>query len=112
MDIKKTIAAANPEMSVKHSIRTLFLDIGGVLLTDGWNHNARKSAAAKFNLEFSEIENRHKMTFAAYEEGKLTLEEYLNLTIFYEERPFDLDHFREFMFAQSKPHIEMIDFVR
>lgn len=112
MDIKKTIAAANPEMSKKHPIRTLFLDIGGVLLTDGWDHNARKNAAAKFNLEFSEMENRHKMTFATYEEGKITIEEYLNLTVFYEERPFTLDQFREFMFAQSEPHSEMIAFVR
>ena len=58
-------------------ITTLFLDIGGVLLTDGWDHRARKRAATNFKLEWAEIEARHNLTFDTYEEGKLTLEEYL-----------------------------------
>ena len=55
-------------------ITTLFLDIGGVLLTDGWDHNARKRAAANFKLELAEMNDRHHLTFETYEEGKLTLE--------------------------------------
>jgi putative hydrolase of the HAD superfamily len=90
-------------------ITTLFLDIGGVLLSDGWDHHARKRAATTFELELAAMEERHHLTFETYEEGKLTLEEYLSLTVFYEERPFTREQFRDFMFAQSQPHPEMID---
>ena len=90
-------------------ITTLFLDIGGVLLTDGWDHHARQRAATHFKLDWDEMENRHQLTFGTYEEGKLTLEEYLSRTVFYEKRPFTRDQFREFMFAQSQPYPEMIE---
>ena len=93
---------------MKKNITTLFVDIGGVLLTDGWDHHARKRAAASFKLDWMEMESRHRLNFATYEEGKLTLEEYLNRTIFYDERPFTRDTFREFMFAQSQPYPDMI----
>lgn len=92
-------------------ITTLFLDIGGVLLTNGWDHHARQRAATKFKLDFAEVEDRHHLVFAAYEEGKLTLAKYLGLTVFYKERPFTPDQFREFMFAQSQSHPEMIELV-
>jgi len=69
-------------------IRTLFLDIGGVLLTNGWDHHARKRAATNFKLELAEMEDRHHLTFDTYEEGKLTLEEYLGRVVFYQKRPF------------------------
>jgi len=90
-------------------ITTLFLDIGGVLLTDGWDRHARKRAATNFKLEWAEMEERHSLNFDTYEEGKLTLEEYLDRVIFYQERPFTRAQFRRFMFAQSKPHPEMIE---
>ena len=99
-------------MKRKSPITTLFLDIGGVLLTDGWDHNARKRAAANFKLELPEMNDRHHLTFETYEEGKLTLEEYLGLVVFYQKRPFTRDQFRRFMFAQSKPYPEMIELVR
>jgi HAD superfamily hydrolase (TIGR01509 family) len=92
-------------------ITTLFLDIGGVLLTDGWDHHARKRAATTFNLELSEMEDRHHLTFDTYEEGKLALEEYLGRVVFYQKRPFTRAQFRRFMFAQSKAHPEMIDLI-
>ena len=92
-------------------ITTLFLDIGGVLLTNGWDHQARKRAATHFKLEWDEEEVRHHLMFDTYEEGKLTLEEYLSRAVFYEERPFTRDQFREFMFAQSHPYPEMIELV-
>jgi len=76
-------------------ITTLFLDIGGVLLTDGWDHHARKRAATNFKLEWAEMEDRHHLTFDTYEEGKLTLEEYLARVVFYQRRPFTRDQFRE-----------------
>ena len=92
-------------------ITTLFLDIGGVLLTDGWNHHARKRAATTFKLELSELERRHHLTFDTYEGGKLTLEEYLSRVVFYQKRKFTRAQFRRFMFAQSKAHPEMIELV-
>ena len=92
-------------------IRTLFLDIGGVLLTNGWDHHARKRAATKFKLELAEMEARHHLTFDTYEEGKLTLEEYLGRVVFYQKRLFTRAQFRRFMFAQSKPYPEMIELV-
>ena len=94
------------------AITCLFLDVGGVLLTDGWDHHARKRAAAHFRLKWTEMEDRHHLTSDTYEEGKLTLEEYLGRVVFYEKRPFTRTEFRRFMFAQSKSYPEMIDLVR
>ena len=67
------------------AITCVFLDIGGVLLTNGWDHHARKRAATNFKLELAEMEDRHHLTFDTYEEGKLTLEEYLGRVVFYQE---------------------------
>jgi putative hydrolase of the HAD superfamily len=92
-------------------ITALFLDIGGVLLTNGWDHHARELAAKTFDLDLAEMEDRHHLTFDTYEEGKLTLEEYLGRVVFYQERPFTRDRFRRFMFAQSKPYPEMIELI-
>jgi len=93
-------------------ITTLFLDVGGVLLTNGWDHHARKRAATNFKLEWTDMENRHRLIFDAYEEGKFTLEEYLSWVVFYQKRLFTRAQFRRFMFAQSKPYPEMIELVR
>ena len=90
-------------------ITTLFLDIGGVLLTNGWDHHARRRAAKHFKLQWAEMDERHNLNFGTYEEGKLTLEEYLGRVVFHEKRPFTRSQFRSFMFAQSKPHPEMIE---
>jgi putative hydrolase of the HAD superfamily len=94
------------------TITCVFLDIGGVLLTNGWDHHARKRAARHFKLELAEIEDRHHLTFDTYEEGKLTLEEYLGRVVFYQKRPFTRAQFRRFIFAQSKPCRKMIELVR
>src|ERR1022692_987064 len=90
-------------------ITTLFLDVGGVLLTDGWAHDARRRAAKNFNLEWAEVESRHRLTFETHEEGKITFEEYLDRVVFYKKRPFTRAEFRLFMFAQSKPYPKMIE---
>ena len=91
---------------------TLFLDIGGVLLTNAWDRKTRKRAAEKFGLDYEEMEERHHLTFDTYEEGKLTLDEYLDRVIFHEKRPFSRDEIRKYMFEQSKPLPEMINLVR
>jgi putative hydrolase of the HAD superfamily len=98
-------------MSNSSSITTLFLDIGGVLLTNGWDHNMRQEAAKTFELDYGEMNERHHLTFDTYEEGKLSLYEYLERLVFYEERPFSLEEFKAFMFEQSQPYQEMVDLV-
>jgi len=89
----------------------MFLDIGGVLLSDGWDHHARMRAAKHFKLKWAEMEQRHSLNFDTYEEGKLTLEEYLDRVVFHEKRSFTRSQFRQFMFAQSKPCPAMIELV-
>lgn len=93
-------------------ITTLFLDIGGVLLTDGWSHASSKLAVKKFNLDLEELNKRHTEALDTYENGKISLKEFLNWTVFYEKRSFTPTQFRKFIFAQSKPYPEMIELVR
>ena len=93
-------------------ITTLFLDIGGVLLTNGWDRAARQRAAVKFGLDHGEMDERHHLTFDTYEAGKLSLDEYLDRIVFYQPRQFSRDDFKAFMYAQSQPFQEMIDLVR
>ena len=92
-------------------ITTLFVDVGGVLLTDGWDHLARKRAARHFKLNWAEMDQRHRLVFETHEEGKLSFEEYLGWVVFFEKRPFTRNQFREFMFAQSKPYTKMLGLV-
>ena len=93
-------------------ITALFLDVGGVLLNNGWDHHARRRAAKHFKLDWAGMEQRHSLNFNIYEEDKLTLDEYLGWLVFYEKRPFTRAEFRRFMFAQSKPYPEMIELIR
>lgn len=90
---------------------TLFLDIGGVVLSNGWDHHARRRAAKAFALEYAELEQRHRAAFEVFETGKLTLDEYLGLVVFHHKRSFTRARFRRFMFAQSHPHPEMLALV-
>ena len=93
-------------------ITTLFLDIGGVLLTNGWDHNIRLNAAQKFGLDSDEMNERHHLTFDTYEAGKLSLDEYLNRVVFYRKRSFSREEFKKFMYDQSKPYPDMIELIR
>ena len=70
-------SAVGERRNNKTAIKCLFVDIGGVLLTDGWDHRARKRAASTFKLKFAHVEERHQSALDVYEEGRLTLEEYL-----------------------------------
>jgi len=90
------------------AITCVFVDVGGVLLTNGWDHHARRRAVAKFKLNWAEMEERHRLVFEIHEEGKLTFEEYLSLVVFYEKRPFTRAQFRRFMCEQSKAYPDMI----
>ena len=99
-------------MKEKTGINCIFLDIGGVLLTNAWGHESRRKAAEVFNLNYKDIDVRHHLNQATYEEGKLTLDEYLTRVIFYEKRDFTPDQFREFIFIQTTPFTEMIELIR
>ena len=99
-------------MKEKKETTHLFVDIGGVLLTDGWGHVSRQKAAEKFDLNWEELENRHSQAFETYELDKLTLGEYMNRVVFFEHRPFTPDQFRDFIFSQSRPYPKMIDLIR
>ncbi len=98
-------------MGSNRAITTLFLDVGGVLLTNGWDHSARERAAQRFKLDLSELQSRHALTFDTYEEGKLSLDEYLDRSVFYEKRSFSRKEFRQFMFDQSQPFPDMLALV-
>jgi putative hydrolase of the HAD superfamily len=93
------------------AITCLFVDVGGVLLTNGWDHHARRRAAKNFQLPWAEMEERHRLVFETHEEGKLTFEEYLGWVVLYQKRSFTRAQFRRFMFAQSRPYSETLDVV-
>jgi len=99
-------------MVMASPIKALFLDIGGVLLTNGWDGRMRHEAVRFFGLDPDEVNERHHLTFDTYEAGKLTLDEYLHRTVFYQPRPFTPDDFKQFMLRQSQPLPQMIDLVR
>ncbi len=94
------------------TITTLFLDIGGVLLTNGWGRQSRDKAVAQFNLDAEEMNERHHLTFDTYEEGKLTLHEYLNRVVFYKPRKFSPEDFVTFMYGESTALPGTIEFFK
>ena len=89
------------------NLKFLFLDIGGVLLSNGWGHESRKKAAKEFNLNYIELNTLHEFIFNVYEIGSISLDEYLNVVIFNHPRKFTRQNFKSFMFAQSTelPHM-------
>jgi putative hydrolase of the HAD superfamily len=94
------------------AITTLFLDIGGVLLTNGWDTPLRKQTAEHFGLDYEEIYHRHHVTYDIYEEGKMTLDEYLWQIVFYAPRPFTPEDFKTYVLEQAKPYQDTIDLVK
>jgi len=94
------------------AIKALFLDIGGVLLTKGWGRDARRRAAERFGLDYDDMQERHALVFHIYEEGRITLSEYLRRVVFYRERDFTEDQFTEFIFAQSEPYPDTLGLIR
>ena len=91
---------------------TLFFDLGGVLLTNGWDTAARRRAAERFGFDFAEFQTRHEMLKTAFETGRLSLSHYIRKAIFHRERDFEPRDLQEFMFAQSQVLGDTLDFVR
>ena len=87
-------------------ITTLFWDIGGVILTNGWDTRSRREAAETFRLDWEEFQDRHDLSFPAFDSGNISLNEYLDRTLFYRPRGFTREEFTAFMFAQSKEYPE------
>jgi putative hydrolase of the HAD superfamily len=98
-------------MKTASPITTLFLDIGGVLLNNGWDHIARRKVAKHFNLDWAEMEKLHRMAFEIHEQGKITLQEYLSLVVFYRKRTFTRAQFQHFMCRLSTSFPEMIELI-
>jgi putative hydrolase of the HAD superfamily len=94
------------------AIRAIFWDVGGVLLTNAWDRNQRIAALEHFHVDEDEFHDRHEMLVSSFERGKITLDEYLDRTVFYRERPFTRDAFREFMFSLSRPFPEVLAFAQ
>ena len=111
MNPNLTAGASIPPESHQRTT-TLFVDIGGVLLTDGWTHESRTAAAKAFDLDPVELEVRHRQAFGTHELGKLSLEGYLEQVVFHQPRPFTHDTFRHFMFDRSSPYPKMIELVQ
>ena len=98
-------------MRTAPAVTCVFLDIGGVVLTDGWGRRSRKLAAAHFKLVLAEMDARHHLTWDTHQAGKLSLDAYLDRVVFYERRTFTKAQFRRFMFAQSQPYPKMLNLI-
>ncbi len=94
------------------TITTLFLDIGGVLLTNGWDRKARQQAADHFHLDREEMDERHHLTYDTYEQGKLSLDDYLKRVVFCQERSFSASEFKAYMLSLSQAYPAMLELVR
>jgi putative hydrolase of the HAD superfamily len=90
------------------SITALFWDVGGVVLSNGWNHDARRKACSKFGLDCENFEARHESLVEYLEVGRISLDEYLEQAIFYRHRRFSKDEFKAFIFHQSQPHLDVL----
>ena len=83
-------------------VTALFWDVGGVILSNGWDRGARARAAKKFGLDWEEFQDRHELASPAFETGRIPLDTYLQRTVLYRKRSFTREEFTHFMFAQSE----------
>ena len=91
---------------------TLFFDVGGVILTNGWDTAARNRAIEAFGLDGVDFHTRHGMVKTAFETGRLSLDSYIEKTVFHVARPFSPADFRAFMFQQSQLLGDTLEWVR
>jgi putative hydrolase of the HAD superfamily len=92
-------------------ITHLFTDLGGVLLTNGWDHSLRHRTADRFGINSAEMDERHHLTYDTYESGKMGLAAYLDRVIFYEPRGFTREDVVDFILGEARAFPEMIDLV-
>lgn len=94
------------------AINQIFFDIGGVLGSNGWDREQRGEAIKRFQLDSEDFQYRHEETVGAFESGELSLDEYLDVTVFWTGRSFTREDFTKFMLALSTPWPESLDVVR
>ena len=93
-------------------VKVIFFDIGGVLLSNGWGHEARQKAAQTFSLDYTEMDTLHHFIFNVYEIDSITLNEYLDRVVFNHPRDFTKEDFKIFMFAQSVELLDMLQWLK
>jgi len=93
-------------------ITALFWDLGGVLLSNAWDRGQRQRALQSFGLDEAEFDDRHDMLVASFERGKISLQEYLERTIFYRPRSFTPQQFKECMYSLSQANPESLALAR
>ena len=93
-------------------IHAIFWDVGGVLLTNAWDHTERAAALEHFRLDEKEFHGRHEMVVSSFERGKISLDEYLDRTVFYRSRSFTREEFRDYMLSLSRPMTDVLTFAR
>ena len=93
-------------------IRAIFWDVGGVLLTNAWDRAQRERALEQFQLDEAEFDDRHEMVVSSLERGKISLDEYLERTVFYRPRPFPREVFKDYVFSLSQPHADALALAR
>lgn len=94
------------------SVELVLFDVGGVLGSNGWDREQRQAAVEHFHLVDDDYQYRHEETVGALEEGEISLDEYLDVTVFCERRSFSREEFRRFMFEQSVPWPDSIAVAR
>ena len=93
-------------------ITAIFWDVGGVLLSNAWDREQRRRTLERFKLDEAEFDDRHEMVISSFERGKISLDEYLERTIFYRKRAFTPEEFREYMFSLSQPFPDVLELAR
>ena len=88
-------------------IKVVFMDIGGVMLTNGWDHESRAKAAEVFGFDYTEMNILHNFIYNVFEIGSISLDEYLDTVVFDKPRDFTKYQFKDFMYSQSLelPHM-------
>ncbi len=99
-------------MTTPTSKPTLFWDIGGVLLTNGWDRDQRAGVVQRFGLDASDFAERHKLVISELELGRVSLDEYLDQTVFFQPREFDRDAFWTAIHDQSQPNLDSLALAR
>jgi putative hydrolase of the HAD superfamily len=94
------------------NIQAIFWDIGGVLLNNAWDHDERSAVLQHFALDANDFQARHEKIVSSFERGQLSLDEYLDRTVFYTGRNFTREQFRERMFSLSQPKPDVLAFAR
>jgi putative hydrolase of the HAD superfamily len=90
------------------AITAMFWDVGGVILSNGWDRPTRQLACKRFDIDWDDFQDRHELLISKFETGRLTLDQYLQRTVFYRARPFSFQEFKDYILSQSTPNPETL----